>query len=370
MRPLAHDPASPTHPIAQVPAMTTAPTRIHDDRIGDAYDRLAACSPQASIYCQRWWLDAVAPGQWQILSVGDKQNLHAAWPIVTHQQGRSGRTDVVMPAMTQKLGILLPPPNPKQKYAEQLSRQHQHIEALIRQLPTTGSFQHNFHEAFTNHLPFCWNDFEQTARFTYLLPDLSDLDQLWTNLRTAPRTAIRAARDEQLEVTDTIDFEEMLDLNALTFARQGMAPPVSRELLRRIDQACLQHAGRKIVAARDPQGRLHAAVYIVYHDRVAYHLLVGSDPGLRRFNGVALALWEAIRFASTVADVFDFEGSMMRNVEQTNRAFGGRQTPYSCITKPGPLAIPARALRKVRHLTGKFKTHLNSYHRAAARNSN
>ena len=46
-----------------------------------------------------------------------------------------------------------------------------------------------------------------------------------------------------------------------------------------------------------------------------------------------LCLWEAIKFASTVTNKFDFEGSMIESVEKYFRSFGAVQKPYFTITK-------------------------------------
>ena len=81
------------------------------------YDDLVAVSPQSSIYCNRWWLDAVAPGRYQILENWKGGTLFAAWPIVfTENKGCKAYT---MPSLAQKLGILFRPQ--EGKYAEQLS---------------------------------------------------------------------------------------------------------------------------------------------------------------------------------------------------------------------------------------------------------
>ena len=60
------------------------------------------------------------------------------------------------------------------------------------------------------------------------------------------------------------------------------------------------------------------------------------DPGASRPAGAnTLLYWEAIRLAAEVSRVFDFEGSMVEPIEHYFRGFGGRQTPYFCISKAG-----------------------------------
>jgi hypothetical protein len=250
-----------------------------------------------------------------------------------------------MPLMTQKLGVLFAPSNAK--YAEKLSNEHDVAGELIDQLPTGGAFYHQFHEAFTNWLPFYWRGFRQTTRYTYLLTGIKDHARLWNEMRHKARTNINKAARMGVQVGD-LEFDELLDLNDKVFERQELETPVPRELLIRVDEACQAHAGRKILAARDPQGRVHAASYIVWDHHTAYYLLAGSEPALRGSGSLALAGWEAIKFASTVVDTFDCEGSMIRGVEYAFRYLGARQTPYFAISKSARPPRAGRAICRVR----------------------
>src|SRR5262245_46045100 len=131
----------------------------------ELYDRLVDSSPQSMMYCRRWWLDAVAPNDYKILAVGDDTAIRAAWPV-TFQYVNEHRV-IAMPPLTQKLGILLA--NDNGKYADRLSQQHRDIEQLVQQLPVDMFVGQHFHESFTNWLPFYWNGFQQTTRYTYIL---------------------------------------------------------------------------------------------------------------------------------------------------------------------------------------------------------
>jgi hypothetical protein len=86
--------------------------------------------------------------------------------------------------------------------------------------------------------------------------------------------------------------------------------------------------------------------YLVGDRRTTYYLMGGGDPQLRTSGAGSLLMWEAIRRARAVSQVFDFEGSMLRPVERFFRAFGGRQTPYphvSRATRVGGAALAVRA---------------------------
>ena len=128
-------------------------------------------------------------------------------------------------------------------------------------------------------------------------------------------------------------YLHFLNMNEMTFTRQGMSLPYSRELVARLDQTCAEHDCRKVFFAEDAEGRLHAAIYIVWDEKEAYYLMGGADPELRNSGATSLCMWEAIKFASTVTRKFNFEGSMIEPVERFFRAFGARQYPYFQISK-------------------------------------
>ncbi len=47
------------------------------------YDELVSLSPQGSIFAHRWWLEAVAPKNYEIMEVRKGGALYAAWPLST-----------------------------------------------------------------------------------------------------------------------------------------------------------------------------------------------------------------------------------------------------------------------------------------------
>jgi hypothetical protein len=91
--------------------------------------------------------------------------------------------------------------------------------------------------------------------------------------------------------------------------------------------------------AQDAQGRLHAAAYIVWDEQAAYYLMGGADPELRTSGATSLLMWEAIKFASTVTQTFDFEGSMIESIERFFRAFGAKQKRYFRVSKTNSLPL-------------------------------
>ncbi|MBE9572360.1 MAG: GNAT family N-acetyltransferase [Proteobacteria bacterium] len=322
----------------------------------EIYRELCKTETTIPIFSRDWWLDAACgDGGWDVAIVRRGDEVLASMPY--HIRNRYGRKSITMPQLTQTLGPWLRPS--KAKYAKKLTEQKGFMTRLIKKLPSFDYFCQNFHYSVTNWLPFYWQGFQQTTRYTYVFEDLSNLQKIWEGMLPKIRTDIKKAQNRfGLQIRTDLGVDVFLDVNELTFTGQGMKLPYTRDFVRRLDHACETHNARKVFFSQDKEGRIHAAVYIVWNEDSAYYLMGGSDPELRNSGANSLCMWEAIRFAATVTKRFDFEGSMIEPVERFFRAFGARQVPYFQITKDNrPLAIKclltgkkeiARAIRKLK----------------------
>jgi hypothetical protein len=296
-----------------------------------------------SVFEQPWWLDSVAPGAWSELVVRRGDEVVARLPYA-HRR-RFGLMTIVQPPFTQTLGPWLAETHGK--HARRLEVEKKLLAQLIEMLPPFDVFRQSFSTAMTNWLPFYWAGFQATVRYTYRIDDLSDLDRVQTDFQDHVRRSIRKAR-RTVELVHDCPLDELLRLDALTYARQGLRAPYSHELVRRLDAACAARGARRILGAADARGRTHAALYVVWDDRTLYALINARDPERQMVGSNTLLYWEAIRLASEVSRVFDFEGSMLKRVEHYFRGFGGSQIPYFFITKARPRARPVLAVWSAR----------------------
>ena len=166
------------------------------------------------------------------------------------------------------------------------------------------------------------------------ISDLSNLDNVWSGFSDKARNEYRKAeKRNSLHIDANPSLDAFLELNKMVFQRQGLAIPYADELVRRIDKACSDRNCRAIFIARDEKGNPHAGLYLIWDENSAYYLMGGGDPELRNSGATSFCMWEAIKFASTVTRVFDFEGSMLEPVEKFFRSFGAHHVPYSAISK-------------------------------------
>jgi hypothetical protein len=311
------------------------------------WDVLVEDSSQGTIFTRSWWLDAVCPEGYQLLRVQRGGRMVAGMALPNPERRRGARV-ISMPRLTQTLGPLLVAQTCG-KYETRLSNEMEWLRELVALIPAVDGLNFNCHYRFTNWLPFHWAGYQQTTRYTYLLESLHDLAAIHDGMSAKTRNIIRKSQKAGIVVEECEDVERLLPLLRLTFSRQGMELPFTEELVRRIDAACAARNARKMFAARDREGTMHAVLYHIFDDKTMYYLMQGSDPALRSSGAALLAQWHAIQYAAGVTATYDFEGSMLESVEHVFRSFGAVQRPYFTIFKQAPDATFRSVLRATRN---------------------
>lgn len=286
-----------------------------------------------TVFQEPWWLDGVAPDAWDAVEIEEGGRTVARLPFVIREVNRD--LNLGQPKLTQSLGPWVETA-PDASANTQLSRQKDLFTKLINKLPPHQSFLQNFAPQVTNWLPFYWQGFAQTTRYTYTL-DLSQSDEeLLAGASKNTRKRIRSAsRHVSVGVEDDLDV--LLRLNDMTFARQEMEPPYTHDYVRNLDQAVSQNGVRILTVARDlDTGEPTAAAYGVGDGRRIYLLMSGADPEKRDSGAGYLTKWRLIQEAKKTSEIFDFEGSMIERIESFNRGFGAQQTPYFQVRRTEP----------------------------------
>ncbi|MEN3363186.1 MAG: hypothetical protein V7606_460 [Burkholderiales bacterium] len=308
--------------------------------VKDIYREFCGGEPSIPIFSRDWWLDATAgPDGWNVAVVLKDGRVMAAMPYVYRR--RYGMRVLSQPPLTQTLGPWIGPTVGKP--GTRLANEKELMQELIEQLPPFDYFAQNWHYSRTNWLPFFWNGFQQTTRYTYVLHELGDTEKLWAGFDTAARADCKKASGRfGLRIRDDLPLDTFLELNRMTFARQGMPVPYSDAFVRRLDAACVERGCRALFIAEDPEGRYHAGNYIVWDEDTAYGLMNGADPVLRNSGAASLCMWESIKHAAKVTQRFNFEGSMIEPIERFFRGFGPVQVPYHRISKTPSAVLRVR----------------------------
>lgn len=309
----------------------------------DKYRQLCDTEKQIPIFSQAWWLDTVCgKDHWDVLLIEEKEKIQAALPLYIPRRGI-----ISMPSYTQTMGPWFAPESGDTKYTKALGRRQALCKQLLDKLGAHSYFLQNFHYGITDWLPFYWEGYKQTTRYTYLLKGLQQPDLIWENMSPNIRRNITKAKEKHhITVRKGISIDEFLQIQEQTFGRQGIPNKSDTGTLVRLIRTCRQRGQGDLWGGYDEQGRLHAAAFIVWQESSAWYLAGGGNPALRSSGAHSLILWECIRYVSRFTDQFDFEGSMIPGVERFFREFGAIQTPFFTITK-GKLSLVDRACLKI-----------------------
>lgn len=307
----------------------------------DKYRILCQTEASIPIYSRDWWLDIVCGAdKWDVLLAEGKNGIQAAMPFY-----RRHPKVISMPPYTQTMGPWFAPISDDTKYASLLADKQALSISFTDRLKDIPYFLQNFHYSVTDWLPFYWAGYQQTTRYTYLLPDISDTEQLWKGMSVHLRRNIVKAKDKfRITIKRGITIDEFLSVCSKTFKRQAQKIP-HPEVLRKLIEASRQHGQGELWGGYDEEGKLHAVAFVVWQENAACYLAGGGDPLLRHSGAHSLVLWECIQQMSAITRQFDFEGSMIPGVERFFREFGAIQTPYFTISK-GKLSLVCRAWLK------------------------
>ena len=152
------------------------------------------------------------------------------------------------------------------------------------------------------------------------------------NLSSNTRKNIKKA-EKTLEVFESADITKLYELIEMTFKRQSLKVPYSKEVLHNLFKTCQCKGLSKILMAKDSAGNIHSGILLIWNEKTVYYLVGGSDPRYRKSEAMTLIMWESVKFASSFAQEFDFEGTMIESIERFIRGFGATQHPYFQISK-------------------------------------
>jgi hypothetical protein len=309
----------------------------------EKYRELCQVDQTISIFSKDWWLDAVAGEEnWDVVLIEKGDEIIASLPYMIKK--KSFIRYISMPLLTQTAGVWMKYPK-GQKYMDKLSLEKEIYNHIIDKLPTVDYFSQNFHYSFTNWLPFYWRDFRQTTRYTYVIEDLTDIEKVYSNFDRSKKKDIKKAL-KQVEVGFDLTAREFYKNHKLTLSKQGQKISYPFDVFEKIYNSVYSKKTGRIIWAKDNQGNLHSALFVIWDGNSAYDLISTIDPDYRNSGSATLLILEIIKYIADKTRKFDFEGSMIENVERSFRKFGAVQKSYFNITKTNSKLLKIRSALK------------------------
>ncbi|WP_321439177.1 GNAT family N-acetyltransferase [uncultured Bacteroides sp.] len=297
----------------------------------EQYRELCKEENNIPLFCQDWWMDAVCFNEWDVFLADEKGEIVGALPY--HQRKKMGFNCVLQPQLTQYNGIWIK----RKQFAtdhERLSYEKRIFNKLIEQLEQLGLsfYQQCFHMIITNWLPFYWQGYKQTTRYTYLISNIDNPEKVFSRFSPAKQRQIRKC-ENQLHLSLDMRPDEFYSHHKQSLKERGEEISYSYELFLRIYKATQSNNAGQLFAIKDDNGEVHACLFVVWDKASAYTLLYSISPQYASSGASTLVIWEAIRFLVHKTRCFDFEGSMVEGIENSYRQFGTTQKPYFLIEK-------------------------------------
>ncbi len=306
----------------------------------EAYILFCEQTPALPLFLQPWWLDAVTipdGKEWEVLLARNKQGeIEAVMPFVTGKKW--GMRYVVTPQLTQYTGVWIKDID-GESATERLSREKRLQNDIIGQLEAMriAFFDVKFPQNYTYWSPFYWAGYRQETHYTYRIENLKDTEKIFAGFDITKQNKIHKAEKAGITVDFEMKADELYDLQCAQLDERGSKDVLSRALMRSVVEASRSRGQGLIARAKDQEGNTHAAVFVPWDQHCAYDLVTAIHPLFRSSGASTLMIWESIKQVSNQTEVWDFEGSMIENVESSFRQFGGIPVPYYKIYKKNKL---------------------------------
>jgi lipid II:glycine glycyltransferase (peptidoglycan interpeptide bridge formation enzyme) len=174
--------------------------------------------------------------------------------------------------------------------------------------------------------PFIWKGLTVKVKYTYHIDLSLSEEQLLGNLSSEKRKSLNKAKKDELDTELVSDKKLVKEVILKTFARKEI-----KKNIHYFDKILFDFANvsNSFSYVSKTAGNAIAATFCVHDKTTAYYLFGGYDSESRHHGAGVACMWNSILHAKSLGlKTFDFEGSMIPEVERYFREFGGKLIPY------------------------------------------
>lgn len=317
--------------------MTVAPLT------GDTATALGLAPEALPLFLREEWRAIVGDGYERLAVLNEDGKALAAFNL--HRTRRAGLRLISHPAFNPHCGLWRRPQakNPAKAVGEAKKLHTTLAEYMLAQ---DGMVHLAFPPEETDLQPWAWKGFKVVAQWTYRIDLGQGLPTIRAGYEDKQRNAIKKGlAGGTVETTD--DPDRVLNAVRSTFARKGkgLDEATTSALLRAFLKPGLGFAFVTVENGKDS-----AAAFCAHAAGTCYYLLGGVDKAHASNGAGAMAVDACIGQAHALGlPIFDFEGSMLPEVERYFRTFGGTPTPYFTVNR-APFLTEVALKKKLRHL--------------------
>lgn len=311
---------------------------------GDAAATLGLKPDQLPVFLREEWKAIVGEG-YERLGVFNKDG-QAVAAFNIQRSRRAGLKLLSHPAFNQHCALWRKrnASNPAKAVSE---AKKLHTLLADHVLDQDGMIHLAFPPEETDLQPWAWKGFKVVAQWTYRIDLAQGIESVRAGYEAEQRNGIKKSRSTGAEAVATTDPERVLACVRSTFARKGKG--LDEDVASAMMRAFLKE-GSGFAYVTVENGHDSAAAFCAHDATTVYYLLGGVDKSHASGGSGAMAVDACLARAHELGlRTFDFEGSMLPEVERYFRTFGGTPTPYFTVNRAAFLTEVALK-KKLRHL--------------------
>jgi hypothetical protein len=183
----------------------------------------------------------------------------------------------------------------------------------------------------TDMQPFIWKKFKVVPNYTYRMDLSLSADEIEKRFSPEHRNSIKKALKDGVEVSPCNDYKVVKKMILRTFE-------LKKEKMneKNIDSILFGIANpqNSFSFTATANNEVIAATFCLYDNNYCYYLLGGYSSDSKHHGAGPLCVYNSVLKAKELGvPVFDFEGSMIKEVERYFRSFGGELVPYYTVNK-------------------------------------
>ncbi|MBX2814927.1 MAG: GNAT family N-acetyltransferase [Saprospiraceae bacterium] len=303
------------------------------------YRAFAASGAALPLFFQPWWLDLVCKKKWEVLYYQEAGRVVAVYTYFPKRKW--GFHYVTMPDLTRFMGPYF--------LEEMGERKLQKISMkLIKTLAPYDGVEQTLHYQIVDWLPFSWSGFAQTSRYSYVLRNILQLDQVLAGMSTDYRNNKLKKSAMHLSFEVGQELEEAWECFEAPFKRKSMVVPMRHKFFQRLLNGVRERGAGEIFVMRNDQQEAIANGLVVWQEKTSYLLLLGESPaGRSGYAGVGL-IWNIIQHLAQEKGIeeFDFMGSMDEGIARVRQNFGATQKVYFSVKREKAMLAMVRRLSR------------------------
>lgn len=303
------------------------PNTILNLRTKDRYRELCRRGAPIPVQAQAFWWDVTCgENGWDVvLIVNDQEEVLAAWP---YRIERKYGLRILRAAPLATYGYIYLRCSPSSRVYKQQALEQHLSNLLLQKLPAFDLAHLNLHPAHAEIAAFRRAGARCYFSTTYVFDALTDVSYIHARMAPSVRNHLRKARKAGLRVAIGDDIGEFQILLEQTFLRKQLPTPQAIDTLNVLHASIQKKGAGCLLGVFDSGGKMQAGALLAWDSGCLHFLLSGQSESGRQKRAMYLLIWEAVKLAARKQLMFDFDGSMLPEIEPVFRAFGAKRQAY------------------------------------------